>query len=163
MINELITEPDAKHEYVLRLVIEDITYIPTKMVIQRIDHPGEDFQRTWEVENTLESEEYNREVIKGIEILNSDLTSVEDAFKIAAERATSPRLTTKQVEGIKEAIRYGLEQPEAAELKEMIKQLKPLTKSLIVSEIVHSLNRKGMVPNDSVEKLIHYILDKEET
>lgn len=153
-----LPEPEPVHHFVVRLVLEDVTYTPTKLVVSRLS------QNPWTIEETLDQEIYDQTPLEDYEIYRDQIQdTAREEYKRTKERLTTLRLSKKQVEKITEALQYASQQPEAESLKEAYREaigvMSDLDKNLLVTEFCHSLNRKGLASNEGVEELIQYILE----
>lgn len=130
----LQTTIDSRHvEYATRIVYEEVNFYPT----------GDDGG----LEEDTRVEIYSEQLVEG-----PSKEEAKDAFDNAILRYRGKgNLLKGQAMELAVAIGYGFKQPEA------VNNLTELDMSLIVSEIAHSMNRKGLIKNENVEEFIHMI------
>lgn len=140
----MIEEPKPE-EYEVRLVLEKITYTPTKMTVNRSEHG-------WLVDEIVEKEEDGREVVDFLSIQRANChNAVIGDYERAYERLTQGlRITKAQAKEIAQSLAHGLAQPEAAVLSE-------LDRTLIISEMAHSMNRFQLISNDNIDEFISMV------
>ena len=128
-----LTIDDRQVKYAARIVYEEVNFYPT----------GDN----GELEEDTRVEIYSEELVEGL-----SQEEAKDAFNNAILRYHDRgNLLKGQAKDLAVAIAYGFKQPEA------VNNLTELDMSLIVSEIAHSMNRKGMIKNDNIEEFIHMI------
>ena len=128
-----LTIDDRQVKYAARIVYEEVNFYPT----------GDN----GEFEEDTRVEIYSEELVEG-----PSQEEAKGVFDNAILRYHDRgNLLKGQAKDLAVAIAYGFKQPEA------VNNLTELDMSLIVSEIAHSMNRKGMIKNDNIEEFIHMI------
>ena len=136
---ELENKNDFIHKQAVRLILEEVTYEPTKLIFVKEDsewtREADDFEETYRAE------------LRGEEVFLGDSERAEATFDHAVFRLKNKALVKCQRDALVKAVAYGFTQPEAEGLDKTALRN-------IVSEITHSMNRKGLVINNDVDPFI---------
>ena len=136
-----VTAQDLIHKHAVRLVLEEVTYSPTRITFVK----GDD---GWTKDECHEYEESHRITVKEERLCEADSEEAEMRFEQAIFRLKSNTLRQKELKELTVAITFGLQQ---------VVESIPLDGTMVntilrntLSEIAHSMNRKGLDSNDDV-------------
>jgi len=133
---------DLVHKYEVRLILEEVTFSPTKVILVR------DEDDEWVKSKSLDYEEAHRREDKMEQLYEGDSEEAEMRFEQAIFRLKTKSLTQGELKELAKAIAWGMN---------TITEAMPLDGQTVntvlrntLSEIAHSMNRKGLVTNDDV-------------
>lgn len=130
---------ESREEYEARLILEMVTHKPTRVDIK---WDGEQ----WVVKDIMEEEEDTRVEIHSEEIATGIQADTMAKFEAAISKLKGTTLELSTLKLIAKAIAYGFEQAPDRYAKPVLRNM--------VSEIAHSMNRKGLVSNDDVSLFV---------
>ena len=148
MIENMDLEIKPRTVHATRITQELLTYAPTQVKVS-----WDEDTKQWVQEETLDEVETNRVVMKAEELYEGDEEhQAELHFDKAISSFHSTTIQLKELKELAKAIAHGFNQPEAADIFGENARDAGTTTALrnIVTEIAHSMNRKGLVSNDDV-------------